>query len=97
MYPQMSPGRQVTAVSSTSVCSAAVCSEQTFCDLHTCLHLFQLISHIIKPARCNFLLSYRVIYAYFELYPFLYKYVRLSASEMHDFSFRNLHTFYVPP
>ena len=43
---------------------------QTFCDLHTHLHLFQLISHIIKQARCNFLISYSVIYAYFELYPF---------------------------
>ena len=81
MYPIISPGRQVTAV-----CSTAVCSGQTFCDLHMCLHLFQLISHIIKTARCNFLLSYRVIYAYFELYPFLHQYVILSASEMHDFS-----------
>ena len=26
---------------------------QTFFDLHTRLHLFYLISHAIKPARCN--------------------------------------------
>ena len=58
---------------------------QTFCDLQTRLHLFQLISQVIKPGRCNFLLLYYVIYAYFELYHFLQKYVRLSVSEMHDF------------
>ena len=69
----------------------------TFCDLHTRLHLFQLIFHVIKPARCNFLLSYCVIYVYFELYLFLHKYVRLSPSEMHDFSLRDLQTFYLPP
>ena len=71
--------------------------EQTFCDLHTHLHLFQITSHVNKPARCNFLLSYRVIHAYFEMYPFLHTYVRLRSSEMHDFSLRDLHTFYLPP
>ena len=62
---------------------------QTFCDLHTRLHLFHLISHVIKPARCNYLLSYCVIYAYCELYTFLHKYVVLSPSEIHDFSLRD--------
>ena len=70
---------------------------QTFCDLHTRLHLFQLIVHVNKPTRCNFLLAYCVIYAYFELYPVLHKYVRLSPSEMHDFSLHDLHKFYLPP
>ena len=70
---------------------------QTFCDLHTHLHLFQIISHLINPARCNFLLSYHVIDAYFELYPFLHIYMRFSPSEMHDFSLRDLHTFFLSP
>ena len=41
---------------------------QTWCHLHTRLHLLHLIFHA-KPARCNFLLSFGVIYAYFELRP----------------------------
>ena len=45
----------------------------------------------------NFLLSYCVIYAYFELYPFLHKYVRIGPSEMHDFSLHDLYTFYLTP
>ena len=69
---------------------------QTFYDLHTHLHLFHLISHEIKPARCDFLLSYHVIYAYFEMYPFLHKYVILSPSEMHDFSLPDTHFIYHP-
>ena len=33
-----------------------------FCGFfHTCLHLFCLISHAIRPARCNFLLVYIAI------------------------------------
>ena len=70
--------------------------EQTFCELHTCLHLFHLISHAIKPDRCNFLLVYSVILEYFdfELLFLANIYVRLSPSDMHDFSLRELHTFY---
>ena len=70
---------------------------QTFCDLHTRLHPFYLISHVIKTAICNFLLSYCVLYAYFELYPFLHKYAILGPSEMHGFSLHDLHTIYLPP
>ena len=70
---------------------------QTFCYLYKRLHLFQLIYLVIKPPICNFLISYCVIYAYFELYPFLHKYVRLSPGEMHDFSLHDLHTIYLPP
>ena len=70
---------------------------QMFFYLHTRLHFFQLISHVIKPPRCNFLLSYIDIYAYFEPYPFLDTYLRFSPSEMHDFSLRDLHTFHLPP
>ena len=50
-----------------------------------------------KPAIRNFLLSFSVIFSYFELYPFSHTYVRLSPSEMHDFSLHDLHTFYLPP
>ena len=48
-----------------------------------------LISLVIKPAMYNFLLTYCVIYGYFELYQILHEYVRLSPSEMHDFSLRD--------
>ena len=65
---------------------------QTFCDSHTHLHLFKLISSIIMPARCNFLLLYHVIYAYFEVYSFLNTPVRLRSSDMHYFSLSDLHT-----
>ena len=68
---------------------------QTFCDFHRQLHLFQLISNVIKPARCNFLPSYHVIYAQFRLYTVLHTHVAISLSEMHDFSLRDLHTFCV--
>ena len=34
---------------------------QTFYDLHTRLHLFNLISHATRQARCNFLLVCSVI------------------------------------
>ena len=70
---------------------------QTFCDLHTHLHLFYLISHAIRPARWNFLLLYSVILVHSLINPFLQTYVRLSPSDMRDFSLRDLHTFYLPP
>ena len=46
----------------------------------------------MKPARCNFLLSYSVIFFIFLAGPFLaYKYVILGPSEMHDFFVTQTH------
>ena len=65
---------------------------------------FELISHVINPGRCNFLLSYCVIYSYFELYPFVHtyiklisNYIKLISSELLDFRSCDLHTFYLTP
>ena len=51
------------------------------------------ISYAMKPTLCKFLLSYSFMYAYFELYPFLHIYVKLSQSEISDLP--DLCTFYL--
>ena len=80
-----------------SVVKRDVTEGQTFCDLHTHLHLFYRISHAIRQAIWNFLLLYSVILVHSLINPFLQTYMRLSPSDMRDFSLRDLHTFYLPP
>ena len=66
---------------------------QTFCDLPTCLHLFYCIFYAIRIKKGNFFQQIVSFQAYFEL-PFL---ARISPSDMNDFSWFDLPTFYYHP
>ena len=70
---------------------------QTFCDLHTHLHLFYRIFHSIRINNCDFFSSIQCHFRHILSYTFLQTYVRISPSDMNDFSLRDLHTLYLPP
>ena len=71
---------------------------QKFCDLQTRLHFSYRIFHAIRPKNVFVFFScIQCLFRHILSYPFLQTYVRISPSDMNDFSLRDLPTFYLPP
>ena len=74
-----------------------ITSGQTFCDWHTCLHLFYCITRVIRKGISNCSSIIQCHFMHTLSYHFLQTYVKLSPSNMNNFSLRDLHTFNIQP